>query len=227
MADPNLYETGIFTVSEAAELVGATERQVRGWIAGYADGAAPIIDNELGWIDGRLAFSFINLMEIRFLAFFVNAGVKLRHIRAIMEEAKALLNHPHPFATETVFRTDGRKIVAEIGKRNGLRKIFDLKSKNFEMRAVVLDSLRADVEYDPVGEARRWRPRPKVAPNVVVDPRFAFGRPVMQEGGIPTHTLADAARTEGSAQAAADWFEVPVRLVREAIKFEQNLRHAA
>jgi hypothetical protein len=34
MAQPNLHETGIFTVSEAAELVGATERQVRGWIAG-------------------------------------------------------------------------------------------------------------------------------------------------------------------------------------------------
>jgi uncharacterized protein (DUF433 family) len=227
MATPKLYETGIFTVSEAADLVGATERRVRGWITGYPNGAAPIIDNELGWMDGRLAFSFTNLMEIRFLAFFVSAGVRVRHIRAIMSEAKALLGHPHPFATETVFKTDGKKIVAEIGRRNGVKKIFDLKSKNFEMREIVLESLKDDVEYDPVGDAMLWRPRPRLAPNVIIHPKFSFGRPVIRRGGIPTHTLADAARTEGSAQAAADWFELPVQFVREAVRFERDLRKAA
>lgn len=64
----NLIESGIFGVSEAAALIGATERKVRGWVTGYKSaGIGPLIDNEIGWLDGRLAFSFTNLMEIRFV----------------------------------------------------------------------------------------------------------------------------------------------------------------
>ena len=124
----NLIESGIYGVSEAAALVGATERKVRGWVTGYKTaGIGPLIDNEIGWLDGRLAFSFTNLMEIRFVAFFVKAGVQLRYIRAIMQEVKRELDHPHPFATRTVFRTDGKKIVAEIARRNGVTDIYDLR----------------------------------------------------------------------------------------------------
>src|SRR5436190_1519894 len=153
MKAPNLIETGIYTVAEAAVLIGTTQRKVRGWVEGYEGRDAALIDNELGWLDGRLAFSFTNLMEIRFVAFFVKAGVKLRHIRSIMDDVKREFHHPHPFATQTVFRTDGKKIVAEIAKLNGVKDIYDLKSRNFEMRPVVLMSLMEDVEYDPQGRS--------------------------------------------------------------------------
>src|SRR5262249_48850608 len=114
MAPPNLLETGIYSVSEAAYLVGVSKQKVRGWIAGWPRRAEPILDNELGWVEGRLAFSFTNLMEIRFLAFFENAGLHIWHIRSVMSEAEKLFDHPHPFATNTVFMTDGKKIIAEI-----------------------------------------------------------------------------------------------------------------
>lgn len=223
----NLIESGIYSVSEAAALIGATERKVRGWVAGYQGGDAPLIDNELGWIDGRLAFSFTNLMEIRFVAFFAKAGVKIRQIRAILDEVKHTLNHPHPFATRTVFRTDGKKIVAEIGRRNGVSNIYDLKSRNYEMRSVVLMSLKDDVEYDPSGEIRLWRPRPKLAPHVILHPKFSFGQPVLQDSRVPTAALRDAVAAEGSAAAVADQYDLPVKQVREALKFETQMRMAA
>ena len=50
-----------------------------------------------------------------------------------MTDAREMLSHPHPFATKTVFKTDGRKIVAEIAHRHGLMLVYDLKSKNYEM----------------------------------------------------------------------------------------------
>lgn len=227
MKAPNLIESGIYSVSEAAALVGTTERKVRGWVAGYEGRDEPLIENELGWIDGRLAFSFTNLMEMRFVAFFVKAGVKLRHIRAIMLDVKRELDVPHPFATSTVFRTDGKKIVAEIGRRNGLKDIYDLKSRNYEMRPVVLGSLMNDVEYDPSGAICLWRPRPKLAPNVIVHPKFSFGQPVLRESRVPTATLRDAVFAEGSAAAVADLYEIPVKQVREAYKFEQQICMAA
>jgi uncharacterized protein (DUF433 family) len=227
MATLDLIETGIYSVSEAAALVGATERQVRGWVAGYGKGEGPLIDNELGWIDGRLAFSFTNLMEVRFISFFTKAGVKLRHIRAILNEAKDLLAVPHPFATNVVFKTDGRKILAQIARRNGIDDLYDLRSHNYEMEPIVFKSLKEDIEYDPTGGIRLWRPRPQTAPHVIVHPKFSFGQPILRESRIPTGTLHDAVNAEGSAAAVADQFDLTVKQVQEAVRFERQLHMAA
>jgi hypothetical protein len=42
-------------------------------------------------------------------------------IRAIMDEVRDILKHPHPFATKTVLKTHGKKIVAEIARKNGVQ----------------------------------------------------------------------------------------------------------
>lgn len=227
MVQPDLLETGIYTIPDAAELVGAQPASVRVWVEGHTGKQDPVIENELGKVEGKTAVSFANLMELRFIARFVEAGVRLQEIRRIMSEAKATLNHPHPFATRTVFKTDGRKIVAEIARRNGLMLIYDLKSKNYEMPSVVMTSLLDDVSFDPHGEAIEWRPRPKIAPNVVVHPRIAFGRPVLRPSQIPTETIAKSFNVEGNTRFVADIFDIPEKHVREAVRFETDLAEAA
>jgi uncharacterized protein (DUF433 family) len=224
---PDLLVTGIFTVPEIALLVGAPQAAVRVWVGGHTGKQEALIDNELGRVSGKVAVSFTNLMELRFVAFFVKQGVGLREIRRIMDEVKVTLEHPHPFATKTVFKTDGRKIVADIASKNGVDGIYDLRTRNFEMRVVVLDSLKDDVEFDPKGDAVSWHPRPKIAPNVIVHPRFSFGRPVLQASLIPTGALANSVKVEGSTKFVSEMFDVPERQVREAVNFENNLRRAA
>ena len=227
MACPDLLEIGIYSIPEAAELVGAPQASVRVWVEGHTRKQEPVIVNQLGRVGDKTAVSFANLMELRFIARFVKAGVNLREIRRIMTEAMETLSHPHPFATKTVFKTDGRKIVAEIARRNGLMLVYDLRSKNYEIPSVVMKSLREDVVFDPQGEAIEWTPRPKIAPNVIVHPRIEFGHPVLKRSNIPTDTIARAVKVEGSAQFVADIFEIQVRHVREAVKFEENLAIAA
>jgi uncharacterized protein (DUF433 family) len=223
----NLLATGIYSVSEAAHLVGTTKRKVRGWVAGYGR-ERPIITNELGWVDDRVAFSFTNLMEMRFIAFFEGAGLKLPDVRAIMNEVRDVMEHPHPFATQQIFRTDGQKIVAEITLKRSRKVIYDLKSKNYEMRTIVLESLKDDVLYDAAGLARAWYPRKQTAPNVILNPRISFGRPALRDSRIPTSTIADAVRAErGDTRAVAKWYEIPESEVKEAVKFETALRQAA
>lgn len=225
-ATPSLLETGIFTIPEVAELVNAPQANVRVWVEGHTGKQSAVIENQLGRVDGKVAVSFTNLMELRFVATFVSAGVGLREIRKIMDEVRETLAHPHPFATRTVFRTDGKKIVAEIAKKNGV-SIYDLKTKNFEMLSIVMKSLKEDVAYDPDGEAISWRPRPKIAPNVIIHPHFSFGKPVLEQSRIPTGTLAQSVKVEGSIGFVADIYEVPESQVREAVKFERELRRAA
>jgi uncharacterized protein (DUF433 family) len=227
MARPDLMESGIYTIPEAAELVVAPQATLRVWVEGHTGKQDPIIDNQLGRVDGKTAVSFANLMELRFIVEFVKVGVSLKAIRAILQEAKQLLHHPHPFATRTVFKTDGKKIVADIARKNGLNLIYDLKSRNYEMPSIVMKSLKQNVEFDPAGEAIWWVPRPEIAPNVIVHPKFSFGSPVLKKSHIPTVTIAKAVKVEGSAGFVADIFDLPEKHVREAVKFEQQLRKAA
>lgn len=228
MEGTDLTRSGIYTASEAAALIGVSERKIRGWVAGWpGSGAPPVVTNDLGWVNGKLAFSFANLMELRFIAFFEDAGVRFKKIRAIMEEVRTAIHRPHPFATNIVFKTDGQKIVAEIFNRNGKIDLFDLQSRNFEMGVIVYKSLKQDVVYDPKGDAQAWYPRKKVAPNIIIHPSISFGRPVVKGRGVPTDTLANAVKVEGSIELAAEIFEIPERYIREAVCFENSLRRAA
>ena len=227
MAAPDLLEAGIYTIPEAAELVNAPQSAVRVWVEGHTGKQDPVIENQLGRVGGKTAVSFANLMELRFIARFSAAGVGLREIRKIMKEASETLMHPHPFATKIVFKTDGRKIVAEIARRNGLNLVYDLKTKNYEMPSVVMKSFLENVVFDPDGEAIAWTPRPDIAPNVIVHPKFAFGQPVLDRSRVPTAAIAKAMKVEGSALFVAEMFEIPQAHVRQAVKFEKDLRKAA
>jgi uncharacterized protein (DUF433 family) len=227
MSLPKILDIGIYTIPEAAELVQASKSALRIWVDGRAGRQAPVIENQLGRVERKLAVSFTNLMELRFVSLFANAGVGLSEIRRIMDEARTTLEHPHPFATRTVFRTDGRKIVAEIARRNGVADIYDLRSRNYELSGIVMDSLKEDVVYDPKGDAVSWRPRPKIAPHVIVHPSYSFGRPILEASHIPTETINAAVKAEGSARVVAQLYDLPEKQVHEAVSFERNLHKAA
>ena len=224
---PDLLKTGIFTVQEAADLVGVSASLVRTWIAGRKDRQAPVIEAQLGRVDGKSALSFTNLMELRFVAEFHKAGVRLKEMRAIMTEARAFLDHPHPTATDVVFRTDGKKIMGQIGESHGVQVMYDLRARNYEMPVIVMPSLKRDVEFDPLGNMIAWYPRKEIAPNVVIHPRFSFGRPVLRQSHIPAEALVEATRVEGSAEIVADLYDIDEAQVTEAIRFYEDLRQAA
>jgi uncharacterized protein (DUF433 family)/DNA-binding transcriptional MerR regulator len=227
----NLLSSGIYTVSEAAALIGVSQRRIRGWIIGYSDSKkSPLIQNELGefgQIKGRIAFSFANLMEMKFIKFFEDEGVKRSHIRSIFEEFRNTLKIPHPFATTEVYRTDGRKILEEIALKNKSIFLYDLKTKNYEMQPLIVDTLRRDVIYDARGIAMAWYPRKHLAPNVIIHPSLSFGRPILQESRIPTKTISDAVKVETKLRSVSEWFDIPEKQVRQAVIFEDALRNAA
>lgn len=227
MSELKLIDTGIFTIPVVADLLGVSVSMVRVWVDGHKGKQNPIIENDLGRVDGKLAISFKNLMELQFVAFFVRAGVRLPEIRSIMSEVRRTMHQPHPFATSTVFQTDGRRIVAAIAKKNGVESIYDLKSKNYEMKPIVLPSLKRDLIYDPAGNARVWFPRKEAFPNVIVTPSHSFGRTILQDSKIPTAIIAKAYAVEKSAGVVSAMFEITERRVREAVSFESSFRAAA
>jgi uncharacterized protein (DUF433 family) len=224
-ATHSLVGVGLYTVPEAARLTRVPPAKIRGWINGYGGRAkndrASIIHRQIPVIAGKSALGFLDLIEVRFVSWLVGNGVSWQTIRTAADRAREELHHEHPFALAR-FHTDGKVIFLETQEKTGDRKLLDLTKNNFAMYEVLEQSFRDGIAFGTDGEASSWRP-PDGDKTIILDPRRSFGRPIDDVSGVPTATLADAYRAEGSFDRVASWFEVPPEAVRRAVTYEMKL----
>jgi uncharacterized protein (DUF433 family) len=173
-------------------------------------------------IEGDNAFdvSFRDLIELRFVKTFRDAGLSLQAIRECFGRAVDVVHDARPFSTRR-FRTDGKTIFFEItdGVREG--ELVDLKHRQNVFHRMVEPSLH-DLEFDADGLAR-WYPLGMSHKSIVIDPGRSFGRPIVSDGGVPTETIARAVAVEGSPERVARLYELPLGGVRDAVSFEKQL----
>jgi uncharacterized protein (DUF433 family)/DNA-binding transcriptional MerR regulator len=230
MGSVHYLDSGIYTVTDASRLLGISASKVRGWVAGHPGSeAGPIIPTEYDKLGRRIALSFKNLIEALFVKNFADHGISIQSIRVMAEEAKRILNTAHPFATEIMFKTDKKRIFAQIFN-DSIKEVqlYDLKKRNWTIESIMRDFLTDAVVYGPEGYAHLWYPRKEQAPHVVVTPTHAFGQPILKDSGVPTETLLDALDAEdGDYIRVAKWYQVSPEDVLEARKFEHLLDRAA
>ena len=228
----NALAQGFYTISEAARLieVGSAQR-IRGWIKGYPNRkVGPVLRREFAPIDEKEELSFLDLMEIRFVEYFRYYKVSIRTLRISAEEIRKELNIQHPFATDKIrFCTDGKcvyleKILKRSAEEAGDAVLMNIVTKQFEIYEAIKRTLIAGVIFDPNTHlVERWHPRPARYPEIFIDPRIAYGKPVTPSG-IPTRALHDSWLAEGKrTEQVAAAFEIPLREVNQAIGFEVAL----
>jgi uncharacterized protein (DUF433 family) len=177
--------------------------------------ATPLWTSQHSEVQEHLEIGFRDLIELRFVKAFTDAGVGLLAIRNCLAYARDCVRDEHPFSTRR-FQTDGRTIFLESMERAGETKLLDLKKRQYVFKDL-------DIEDDTVA---RWRPF-RGKKSIVIDPGRAFGQPIASQFGIPTVALAEAVEAEGSVDDVARIFEVPARIVRNAVHFEESLARAA
>lgn len=223
-------EGGFYTVSQAAKLLEIQGAQkIYGWLRGYPNSKAqPVIKRQYEPLDEKEELGFLDMMEARFIKYFRDQGVTMNAIRVAAENARKEIRHPHPFATSMKFISDRKRIFALSQEQTGDKKLLDLTSRNFAMYDVIETTLHKGVEYDPnTATAIKWYPRCSDYPEIVIDPRRAYGQPIIEKEGVPTETLYRAWRAEdggdGSYARVADAYEVDEKMVRKAVEFEVSL----
>ena len=221
--------TGVYTVPEAARLLKIPARNIARWLGFYAHrnkgervDIPPLWTPQLPRVGGQIELGFRDLIELRFVQAFINAGLGLKTIRHCLEYARACVNDERPFSTRR-FQTDGRTILRNSVSAAGAAEMLDLKSRQYVFKQVIERTFKdLDIEADAVA---RWRPL-NGKDSIVIDPARAFGQPVAADYGVPTIVLGQAVEAEGSAERVAQIYEVPVGVVRDAVKFEDHLMAA-
>ena len=183
---------------------------------------APLWTPQLARHEHHIELGFRDLIELRFVKAFLDAGLGLKTIRHCLEYARAAVEDERPFATRR-FRTDGRTIFLESAHAGGDVELLDLKSRQYAIQKVIERSFKdVDLEGDVV---IRWRPY-KGRESIVIDPERVFGQPIAADYGVPTIALAQAVFAEGSVKRVAQLYEIPASVVRDAVAFEGSLATA-
>lgn len=205
---------GAFTTSQVARLVGVETASVASWLRG----SDPLITSDYDPIEGRSVLSFEGLLEARMIAHMLKDGVARRRLREVITKLRRTTQDPHPLARGKAMVTDGFRLF----ERNG-EKLINLANECYAEPDLMRQALQGRVVFE--GErASYYEPFPRELPKVRIDPRVAFGRPVVLDDrrAVPTRKLADAAQTEGLARAAS-WFEVADDAAQQAVDFERRL----
>jgi len=223
----DLLQTGIYTVPDAARLTGVSSWRIRRWLKGYKfkvkhgrHRSAPVWQGQLEPIDQSIALGFLDLVELRCVDAFLQAGVDWKTLRRAHDHAQAALKISHPFCASQ-FKISGREIILELpqdGDEPQLweiasnQRVFDRITRPF-MRDLVFSQGVLPSQWWPMGTNRL----------VVLDPRRSFGQPIVSHSGVPTVILDRSVKGAGSIREVAAWFEVERTEVKDAVEFEQKL----
>ena len=224
-----LIGIGLYTVAEAARLVQVRPSRISRWLRGHdVEGRSyePLWRPQVDLGDDGIFLGFRDLQEVRVVKAFIAKGLSPQRVRRAIMLAGELVDDERPLSTKR-FRTDGRSIFLQVVEEDGQTRLTDLFRQQFAFREMLEQSL-SNIEYDDAGAPSLWWPLGR-AGSVIMDPARSFGQPIEAETSVPTATLAAAARAEGSAENAARAWSVPLRAVRRAVEFEQQmiLRKAA
>jgi len=215
--------TAAYSLAEAAHYLNLPLTTLRAWCLGQPGFRAVIrLDGKNPW-----ALSFLNLVEGHVLAAIRREHkVPLPAVRKALKYVQDHLELDRPLV-QAEFETDGLSLFVE---RLGLL-INASKEGQMAMREILAAHLKR-IERDGKGLpiklylfTRRDRSASGPAP-VVVDPRIAFGRPVLVGRSVPTAVLADRFKAGETLKELAEDYETSPTAIEEAIRCELD-RQAA
>lgn len=228
----DVRERPAYSTVEAAHHVRIPENTVRAWCFGRTfrlkDGSHSQVPPLVTPADpARRILSFFNLLELHAIrGLRRNHDLQMRGIRVAVETLHALFPSPHPLLDRRM-QTDGLRLFTE--HRGGL---VDLTHRGQMALREVFEAHLKRIEYDEQGVATRFFPfsRPighrdvheDAQPRtVVINPRVAFGRPVLIGTRIPTVEIFERfVAGDSIAMISAD-YDHPAEAIEEALRWEQ------
>ena len=162
---------------------------------------------------------FIGFAEAFVLSSFRRAGVPLQRIRPAVEVLAKEIGVEHALASQRLY-TDGAEVLFDYANKQGEREVMDLvvvRTKQRQFSGVVESYLRR-IRYGGDGWADSVRLPTYTNAEVVVDPRIAFGLPLVVHGGARVEDLVDRFQAGDSVKEIAADFSVPPDQVEDVIR---------
>jgi uncharacterized protein (DUF433 family) len=214
--DPRLTHA-IFTLRETAGYLDVPKSNIQRW-ARPPEAKHPLITCFPP--SGREAtVPFVGFAEAFVLSSFRRAGVPLQRIRPAVEVLEKEIGVDHALASKRLY-TDGAEVLFDYANKRGERAVMDLVVVRTQQRqfSEVVQGYLERIHYGGDGWADSVQLPTYGSAEVVVDPRIAFGLPLVVHGGARVEDLVDRFQAGDSVSGIAADFGVPPDEVEDVIR---------
>lgn len=204
-----------YSVADAARYAVAHPNTVSAWFSSQSR-----LGPTLGSRQRGQALSYMQLVEVAFVASFRRIGLKMSTIRKTRNFLAESFRSDFPFAHQRLI-TDGTHIMLDLKDVDpdpNLDLLIMADAAGQGAWPSVISDRFLQFEYQE-GLAIRWWPRGLDFP-VVIDPRISFGAPSVQ--GVPTWVLKGRLTAGETVDQIAEDFELSPELVTQALLFERR-----
>lgn len=223
----SIFDTPAYPASEAARILNLSVNTVRSWcfgqnyrsVAGKPKRFQPVI--QPADTKSRL-LSFANLCELHVLsAIRRHHKISLPKVRESMAYLRVELDSDRPLL-DRQFLTNGIDLFVEHASQ-----LLNVSQQGQEALRGDFESALARIERDRKGAPIRLFPFSRTAGTeqprvIVIDPRLAFGRPVLSSVAVRTDVIVGRFRAGDSMQEMAKDYGVDEKEIEEALRFEQR-----
>lgn len=220
-----LVGIGLYSPKQAERLIGVEADKIRRWLLRDTSPAGPLWHPEPEALGAEDTLSFRDLLEVRAVAQF-REYVTMPAIREALASLRDYLERDYPL-THPRLLTDGKAVFLRHLEENGKEALTDLGKRQAVFPDVIFPSLLEGIEFDASENPIRWHPDPQ-DPSIVIDPKLAFGKPIVLPCHMSTHAIYSAFQAEdGDAEAVARNFEISLDEVNRAVNFEKRIAAGA
>jgi len=213
----SVFDQGAYSCLQAAKYLGVSYSTLRGWTS----------PNGLITLPSSGVLSFNNLAEAHILkAMRRTHELSLQRIRKALAELAQARKTAHPLLDES-FETDG----VDLCVREGSDVVNLSRKSQKEFREFVALYLQR-IQRNEAGRVSRLYPfiiaeREDEPKTISISPTVSFGKPVLSGTGISTSVVAGRFSARDSLQELAEEYQVDIRILEDAIRWENSRGKAA
>jgi uncharacterized protein (DUF433 family) len=217
--DPN--ELPRYSVPEAAHYLRMSKATLKSWLATRGDRDEKLGPGLIHRPDPESpGLSFSNLIEAHvLLALRTEYRVKMKEVRIALDYARRVRRIDRVLLSPDLRATKGNVFLEKLNELTNLGK--GGQAAMPEILGAYLKRIEWNVKGLPLRIFPLTRPEQLDSPKILaIDPKIAFGRPVVHRRAITTSVIAERFRAGESSAALADDYDLEVFEVEEALRYE-------
>jgi len=207
-------DTGIYTTLDAAEITGLSIEKVRRWFKELSAASYVGLDGDAKLGIDRLKISFHGLIELVVIGTLRDYRFSLQKIMKAREDLKSKTGALYPFATENIKKIDAAGSSIIFVSPSGPITLDGTGQYNLE----IIKEFFRHIEFNTEGLARKLFPS-KGKGKIVVDPKVAEGKPVIEGKSVWAEVIAKMYTGPDSIQLLKDQYDLKEDEILAAVEY--------
>jgi len=219
------FDVALFTIEEASRYLGRARSTLRDWTLREA-GPAPLVHRLAPESPRAASLPFVAVVEAHMLGGFRELGLSATELRRSVSRIRRELGDEYALATRKV-ATDGVSLLIDMTESFENPAWERARDGQFVINEVIQRYLKF-LRWDPPHvHATRLRLKTYQGADVIIDPRFAFGQPVLERQKVRVDDILDAFWAGESYRTIASEFGVNPDEVEAVIRSATRRQRAA